>query len=529
MLKLRFVGFAFALSVYSSWCVVAQERQPMVAPDDAPSYSLSNIRTESGRFFGEELVIDYKRTRAGYGSVQIAGKTANGPLQVFGFPIDNKESGTLRLENRFSMGRGLPSNIEIYLIVSAYWVGKQYGACMVSNAVRLGNPGDVTTPRQWTGDERAAYEKNKLFKIPPTGLPNGFEAVAGGTTLVPGMPIKAGWYGDWLDAQVVQLNSDDTVAVKYDAMPSVIQRPRAQWLAVDPDVAQRANANPSEFSTSIRILAGGSIPLPDDAVALEPSLKLLVGTPLMIEQGTQWQTVYVVNAEPTKIKVRVKGQKPVFDRDHALAKFAIKNETLAVMTKPESVAEYAANVAYAEGTSGSAFPSKDTPTGGFARPASKPVKNYTVSIAVPKGALFVPADLRIEAGTPLAGCWASKWNPITAISENDDGTLNVHWDAYSDAWDCCMSRQQLIIEEKTVRRLRAKSGATAEDLTKTLRTWSDTSGQHKVEARFVRKTATDVTIKTDAGREITMAIAKLSSEDQELLAGIQAVVENPFE
>lgn len=40
----------------------------------------------------------------------------------------------------------------------------------------------------------------------------------------------------------------------------------------------------------------------------------------------------------------------------------------------------------------------------------------------------------------------SVWNPITALSENSDGTLNVHWDDYSSGFDCIMERDQLLIQ-----------------------------------------------------------------------------------
>lgn len=129
--------------------------------------------------------------------------------------------------------------------------------------------------------------------------------------------------------------------------------------------------------------------------------------------------------------------------------------------------------------------------------------------------------------------WARKWNPITAIHENEDGSSHVHWDDFSDAFDCNMTRDPLIIEDSTVRKLRRKqpstgSGITDEELSQVLRTWTDVTGKHKIEARYVSRTEDQVTIKTDAGREITMPIEKLTESDRDLLPTWNDDSDNPF-
>ena len=92
-----------------------------------------------------------------------------------------------------------------------------------------------------------------------------------------------------------------------------------------------------------------------------------------------------------------------------------------------------------------------------------------------------------------------------------------------------MSRDQLIIQDKKVRKLRRKMQASLGDLKNTLRTWTDVSGKHKIEAKFVQRTDAEVTLKTDAGRELTLAIDRLCEEDRKLLSSQQATDENPFQ
>jgi hypothetical protein len=48
----------------------------------------------------------------------------------------------------------------------------------------------------------------------------------------------------------------------------------------------------------------------------------------------------------------------------------------------------------------------------------------------------------------------------------------------------------------------------------TSRTWKDTTGKFSIEATFVSKNATSITLKKTDGKEVTLPIAKLSKEDQ---------------
>ncbi len=93
----------------------------------------------------------------------------------------------------------------------------------------------------------------------------------------------------------------------------------------------------------------------------------------------------------------------------------------------------------------------------------------------------------------------------------------------------------LIIQNKTLKKLERTTPAapgdtpSTADLSKTLRTWTHKSGQHKVEARFVRKTATEVVLATDSGREIKLPLNKLCDADQALIKNAREAAANPFE
>ena len=60
-------------------------------------------------------------------------------------------------------------------------------------------------------------------------------------------------------------------------------------------------------------------------------------------------------------------------------------------------------------------------------PSAKPLKSYPVSIDVPDHSQFIPEDAKLRPGTKLQACYAGKWNPITHLANNEDGSLTVRW------------------------------------------------------------------------------------------------------
>ena len=520
------VRFAFVILLALTARNSLAETALIVPPDDVPAYQLSNMRMEADRFGMAEIAIDYSRTRKGTGRVEISGKTDGGELTVMGFPMSNDDSGTIRLRQTFRFGRDTGTNIEIYLTTDAFWAGNRY-KCLISNPVRLGNPGPTTQARAWDAEEKAAYEKHLRGKQPPATVPEGYELVTASTTLLPGMPVQAGLYGEWAAAEIIRVENG-RVHFKFQDQDNVTTRPRDKWFVVEPAVLERAKADPSQFKTSVQVLPGGRLPLPAGSVPLASDVKLMIGTPLQVDYVVLWRKAYVLNADSSEVKVRFEDLPAAFDEKLPRSKFVIDQADLEMLKDPKSASVFAANVKTKREDSDSVFPSEVEMGAGFAKPAGEKRKSYPVKIPVPNGAQRIPKDLTVEPGTALAACWGRKWRPVTALSENEDGTVNIRWDDYGDAWDCSMVREELIIEDKTVRRLARKNANAAKELKKTLRTWTDSSGQHKIEARFVRKTETEVTLLTDTDREITLQLKKLSEEDQKLLNTIPADVENPF-
>jgi hypothetical protein len=55
----------------------------------------------------------------------------------------------------------------------------------------------------------------------------------------------------------------------------------------------------------------------------------------------------------------------------------------------------------------------------------------------------VEADSVVEVGAKLVGEWAGKWLPAKVVAVNDDKTIRIHWEGWSDQWDEDVPRTRL--------------------------------------------------------------------------------------
>ena len=506
---------AFCLVALSFFTSDLLAEDLLKAPKEAPRFQISGQKVSQ-----RTLTFSYKRTKLGedpFKTVFIRIKNGSGLLDVSNSVISDSKGERVFSLTFVTGGR----DFEIYLVCKTN-INKEV---LVSNIARIGNTGSVTTPRQWTKEEKQKFEREKLAKVPPSSIPKGHVAVGPATKLLPGMPIKSGHYTEWIDSVVAYADGDDVV-VKPRDQELLRRHPREKWLAIEEKVLALGRDAPDRFKRGFDVLPGSLIILQEDTIPVDSNLELPEGTPLEYDYGTKWHEVYVLKTVKDKIKFRFKGWGSRWDKLEPRSKFAISENVLGQLKDPDAVKTFASNILLEESVNGKSKSSR--------------IKEYPVKIDVPKRSQFVPEDLTIAEGTPLAACWGGRWRPITAISENENGTLYVHWDEYSDTWNCNMKRSQLIIENKTIAKLKRdqKEGAeetasrvTAEDLRKRLRTWTDSSGEHKIEAYYISHTAKKLVLKTAAGREIKMPFNKLGSEDQELLKslGDGKSTDNPFD
>ena len=86
-----------------------------------------------------------------------------------------------------------------------------------------------------------------------------------------------------------------------------------------------------------------------------------------------------------------------------------------------------------------------------------------------------------------------------------------------------MIREELIVKSNVLARA---SSATSEP---TMRTWKDTTGKFSISAILLQRTSDTVTLQTEAGKRVTLPIAKLSRDDQKHLKQHAMSSDIPFE
>ena len=498
--------------------------QDLITPSaEAPSYRLSDAKFEFDRFGRQVFSVQYTRTKeADSGqspAISVGGKTRSGELRVLGSSIHDS-SGELSI----SASPFGSQDMEIYFVIQT-----SYGKMLVSNVARVGDPGSKTKARSWTAEETKAYERSKLARTPPEGLPEKHVALESGVKLLPGMPIKAGSYAEWVDATVIRPESSGQVLVQIGQAKTLTILDREKWLAIKPETLEQGISDPKQFSTDIQVLPGSKQIIPNGANPLASNLTLPVGTPLLYDDNFRWRDVYVVKTENGEIKLRFKDHSATWDKTEPRSKFLIHDETLKQLEEPSAADKFAANVEPEK------FPAKPSDRSSSARKLR--LKNYPIDLQIPEDSQLVSDELTLKEGVALAACWARKWHPLTVLDENDDGSVHVRWDERSAAFDCNMKRSQLVIQNATVAELEADqageepetTNGSAEELAQKLRDWTDSTGKFKIEAYYIAHTETKVTLKTAAGKEINMPFSKLSDADQELLSKIAQDGDNPFD
>lgn len=132
------------------------------------------------------------------------------------------------------------------------------------------------------------------------------------------------------------------------------------------------------------------------------------------------------------------------------------------------------------------------------------VTRYEIDIPLPPGAMIVTPDTPLSTGMRLGAAWARKWNYVTVNEMHEDGTVTVSWDGWRTKYR--MVREDLAIDPKTI------SPAWGVE-----RLWSDASGKFSVSATYVDSKGGYVLLRKSDGEEVSIAIAKLSSVDRDLI------------
>ena len=494
-------------------CFRISYAQDLIQPSpEMPTYKLGVVNQGNDNFGRPTVTIDYQRTKDGVGLTTLAGRTSDGPLRLTGFGFLHDASGKLELSELFSGNR---LNAELYLVVLGSFAEECSFTCLVSNVVRVGNPtGGPIAAREWNDMESTAYQKDLVGRKPPLSLPAGFQLVRASTKLVPGMPIKVGRFGEWVDAEA--LTSDATVTVKISGAANLRTMTRDGWIAIEPSVLQRGDSSPSSFQPSAKVIPGTTEILPEGYVVVTATMNIVPGTPVRAMWHDQLMDATIISIEGQQLNTHYDSQPSAFDKKLDRGSVVIAHQTLEELAKPGAAETFQKRIetvmtGATVGAPGIApFAGGVNVPSGFPAPALS-LQNYPIDIPIPKEAELLPLDIPIPRGTKLAACWGRRWSYVTVLKDGKEDTVQIHWDDHSAGFDGLIHRSQLIIRRTDLKKLKIKATRSEK------RMWTDATGKFKVEAKLSSRTSTQVTLVKEDGKEITLSIDKLSIADKNWL------------
>ena len=537
MQRLAFSAVLTATAVLVAAPAAAADRRPVEPTADMPVYRLSNLQRSTGEFGKPVIEFDYVRTKDGTGSPRLVARTKAGVSSITFGPSFAAKSDHVRLRKMIGVGDDL-SDVEFWLEVGSD------PAHMVSNTVRIGDPGAATTPRPMTAAERSSAATRQARMTPPTSLPAGFVAVSDLNRLTPGMSAKVGSNGGWVDGEVLRASANEShVIVKVDGAPRPVKL--QQWLAFDPAVLAKVAEDRSQFVPSVRLAPRSMLPMPEGTVPVPPNRPIPVRTEVLYEKFNTFQSGTVVEDNGRFLTVRTEDRREsLYPRASLLMQEAdasglpelepdpadiARKEAAAAreadrMSARERIerrrAERAARMKELLGT-----------TGGGSTDREAPLRDYPIDgVRMLPGAEVVPEDLTIPDGTAMGAVWGRKWRRLVSVGDSVSGPVTIAWRDFGNRKER-VERSQLVMqsmEVRTLRRLAAKAeeAATADEpvAESPLRTWSDATGKFEITARFRAIRDGNVLLTDEDGEELEIALEQLSEADRryaEILADRQ--------
>ncbi|PHS17683.1 MAG: hypothetical protein COA78_02865 [Blastopirellula sp.] len=473
------------------------------------NYQLSNIRyVEKKLGIGKVLVFDFKRTRSGLGEEPIVFVQTKDEILMLsgntGQALTTKESGTIAVETGINVTQRFKGDFAVWVAAKATWIAPHL-YCKVSNTVSMGSAGSPSG-RGWTNAERALFEKHIIKHTPAKSLPPnmiGFDSSI--KDIVLGLPIKAAWGGNWDDAEIVGQDRRGYILVKYKNMTTeIIARPQEEkWLAVDPAILAKSISNPELFKPSIQLTRRGTFPIPVDTLVVPKDITLYRGTPvLVLLNQSRWAQAFVdrqISQDRYSIKFTTGRSSGEYDRTDLVITSKTLNRLNTLGSSLTLAAEYAL----------------------FRNMIQKRLNLtsfwFHPNVSLPEKCQHVSDSTPLVPGAPLGAYYKGKWETVYVTEivvdpynlEQFVGVENKNIDKLPGY----VLRSELIIQDITLRKLDENQVALQN---RGIRKWADISGSFQINATFVSRDGSQVTLKREDGSEFTLLFSQLSLADRKI-------------
>ena len=167
------------------------------------------------------------------------------------------------------------------------------------------------------------------------------------------------------------------------------------------------------------------------------------------------------------------------------------------------------------------------------RPRGEIDAQYAGMHGVSPSARPVTADTPLYVGQIVQLKENNRWVAADILELQSDGKVKVHprgWN--TTAWDKAAGRELLQLAPEELFQPAKSPTASATSVAAELRTWTDKTGTHKIEAVYQGVSEGKVVLKRKDNRELKVALDSLSKADQDHVAQLQKAAEtppNPFE
>lgn len=421
--------------------------------EEQPWFEISNLRP--GQNLTDALELDFVREGELGGPIHIVVLT-NG--KRYRFPVNaetlNNQIGTITcsyqgVSDRSPLGADIEAYVEMTNIDQApgVWQSKNNGAkpvdplyFKVSKSAVRGQVAKLTLAREIRSIEQDIYLKRKKKYSPPPPPPAGSTVLQPETPLIAGTPVLAAYQGDWLEAELITVQSGGLPVVHWPKLGHQGNRLMDRnHIAVRKEVLARLTSAPESFKPSVELPLDSFQPLPAGFVVLPDDVQLVPGTPLKLSRGRSlWDYVVVRDGDGfvTVLYAPHASQEESYPRKQ----FGIARDTIKKLNDPKTVAQLAARLKDLQ-SSVRAY----TVPGGLGA-----ARAYPPSAAIPAGYERVTNDTNLQLEDGGLVLWGSRWYPVVVKGLPESGDIEIKWEGWSR--NELITRDSMVIAKKKTSR-----------------------------------------------------------------------------
>lgn len=484
----------------------AQKIDLVKAPDNFPQYELSNLRFERS-ILGGGVAFDWKRVKTGdhTTSVKLSGRNGTNRIRTTSFRAYDGSVGTERL--RSSYGSGGLDNVQFWLEIDGF-DGISY---LVSNIIGK-TSGPALSARSLTREEIARRDDLIIATTPPSYAPAGYKVARRETKLVAGARVKAGWRGDWEDAEVLAVKGS-LVTVRYENLNTSLRVLYApSWIAIDPATSRAIAAGGDQFMPSARAVPGTTQILPDDMMLLSDVDDPPAGMPVQYVEAVSFKDATFIGLKNGKAELKTAsfGRARFFEKE--IIQVVVSEEVAAKLDDQNFRQGLAKNTKLTDEEL------EKLSTGYHKFRGDRPA-----------GYSEVPAGVLIPEGTRLQVFYINEWKNVTSLADSTGELIPITWDDYSRSRDCRAKREDLAISDEVLaQKIKPGRSAVGSDSATTvaasgdpgninaIQTWKDNTGRFTLQARYVGIEGRSLRLETADGKTVLVPIAKLSIRSRQM-------------